>query len=131
MKRVRLAVYLHFIWATWDREPMIPESIERDLHRYVAAVCRDDGCDLLAIGGMPDHLHLLVRFTNTLSLADFMKHVKGGSSHFLGERLSHAFKWQEGYGVYSCDPRTLDAVIRYIRDQKRHHAEGTLHQEGD
>ena len=57
----KLCVAVHFVWATWDRQPLITPDIEQELRRYIGAVCWDDNCDLLAVGGMPDHVHLLVQ----------------------------------------------------------------------
>jgi REP element-mobilizing transposase RayT len=131
MRRNKLAVYLHFVWATWDRFPWITEEIEEDLYRYIVSVCQDDECEVLAIGGMPDHVHLLVRFSNTLSFAEFMKHVKGGSSRFFTEKTGKTFQWQANYGVFSVSARDKPKVIDYIRNQKQHHAEQTLWDEAE
>jgi REP element-mobilizing transposase RayT len=125
MKRRKLRVYVHFVWATWDRLPLIEEELERDLYRYIAAVCREKGCEALALGGMPDHLHLLVQLSNTVSLSELMQHVKGGSSRLLTEKRGN-FAWQGGYGAFSVSPRHKERVIAYIHNQKRHHAEQTL-----
>ena len=124
----KICTFLHFVWATHDRLPLITEDIERDLHRYISQVSQDDGCDVLAVGGMPDHIHLFVRMTNTHSLAELMKHVKGGSSRLISTKLKPGewFAWQGSYAVYSVEMRNRDRVIAYIQNQKQHHAEGTL-----
>ncbi len=123
-----IEVSLHFVWATWDRLPLVEPEIERDLYRYISKVCQDDDCDVLAIGGMPDHVHLLLMFGSTVSLADLMRHVKGGSSRFVSETLRPGqwFRWQASYGVFSVEPKNRDKLIAYIANQKQHHSEGTL-----
>jgi REP element-mobilizing transposase RayT len=128
MLQNKLCVAVHFVWATWDRQPLITPDIERELWRYIGAVCWDDHCDLLAIGGMPDHVHLLALLSNTITLADLMKHVKGGSSAFVSDKLKpHArFKWQGSYGAFSVSRPQIDKVVQYIANQKQHHAENTL-----
>ncbi|HZP82753.1 MAG TPA: IS200/IS605 family transposase [Chthonomonadaceae bacterium] len=133
MGQNKLRAFLHFIWATHDRLPLITEEIERDLYRYISAVCRDDQCEVLAIGGMPDHVHLLVGLSNTISLADLMKHVKGGSSRFVTQKLKPGewFAWQSSYAVFAVSPRDKKMVIGYIQNQKRHHAENTLWPEAE
>ena len=120
--------YLHFVWGTWDRLPLVTEDIERGVHRYISQVCNDDRCDVLAVGGMPDHVHLLVALPGTLGYSDLMKHVKGGSSRLVTEKLKPGewFAWQGHYGVTAVCPSHKDAVIRYILNQKQHHADGTL-----
>lgn len=133
MRRSRLNVPVHFVWATWDRLPLVTETVERRLYRYIEAVCRDDECELLAIGGMPDHVHLLVLLPATITLGQLMHDVKGGSSRFVSEQVLSGdwFAWQRGYGAFGVSPHDKQRVIRYIRNQKRHHADGTLWPEAE
>jgi len=128
MRRNKLEVFVHFVWATWDRLPLLMEEIERDVHRYISVVCADDGCQVLAIGGMPDHVHLLVKLSNTISLATLMKDVKGGSSPFVTEKLKAGdwFQWQGHYGAFSVRPKDVRPVIDYIQNQKARHGSGDL-----
>jgi len=127
-RRNKLCVYVHFVWATRDRLPLIQAEIERDLYRCIVTICQDNKCVVLAVGGMEDHIHLLVALPSTLSLAECMRHVKGGSSRFVTEMLKPGswFAWQENYGAFSVSAHHKDKVIAYILDQKRHHAEATL-----
>jgi putative transposase len=133
VRKNKLCVYVHFVWATWDRFPWITDEIERDLYRYISRVCEDDGCEVLAIGGTADHVHLLVSLPNTLTMADFMQHVKGGSSRFISQNLrpGETFQRQGSYGAFSVSPSDKEKVIRYIRHQKQHHADGTLWPEAE
>lgn len=133
MRRNKLSVFVHFVWATWDRLPLVTEEIKRDLYRYISTVCQDDKCEALAIGGMPDHVHLFVALSSTITLADLMRHVKGGSSRFVSERLKPGewFEWQGNYGAFSVSPRDKNRVIRYILYQKQHHADGKLWPESE
>ncbi len=121
-----LRLQVHFVWATWDRLPIIAAAWERRLHRQIAAIAEECHCEVLAVGGMPDHVHLLVMLPSTISVGDLMKRVKGGSSRFVSEALMPGewFAWQGSYGAtVVCD---RDKVIRYIANQKQHHADGTL-----
>ena len=113
MRRNKLEICLHFVWGTWDRLPLVTQDRERDIYRYIETVCKDDKCEVLAIGGMPDHIHLLVLFQNTLSVADLMNHVKGGSSRFVSEQLAPGqwFAWQGNYGAFSVSRRDRNLVI--------------------
>ena len=133
MLKNKLCVAVHFVWAIWDRQPLITEDIERNLYKYIEAVCDDDHCKVLAIGGMPDHVHLLVLISNTATMADLMKHVKGGSSRFVPKRLSPGawFAWQGSYGAFSVSRGSVPNIIAYIQNQKQHHAEGTLYPNAD
>jgi putative transposase len=133
MRRNKFAIFVHFVWTTHDRHPIIVPAIERDLHRYIASVCRDDRCEVLAVGGTPDHVHLLVSLSNTITVAQLMRDVKGGSSHFVSERLRPGewFQWQANYGALSVSPNARKQVMEYIHNQKAHHADGTLWPEAE
>ncbi len=128
MLKNKLCVAVHFVWATWDRQPLVTAEIEQELWRYIGAVCTDDECDILAIGGMPDHVHLLALLSNTTTIADLMKHVKGGSSRFVTQELKPGawFRRQGSYGAFSVSRPQIDTVANYIASQKQHHADGTL-----
>ncbi|MGI4791038.1 MAG: IS200/IS605 family transposase [Janthinobacterium lividum] len=128
MLKNKLCVAVHFVWATWDRQPLITEEIERDLWRYIEVACADDHCEVLAVGGMLDHVHLLALLSNTVTLADLMKHIKGGSSLFVSDELRPAawFKWQGSYGAFSVSGPDIDKIVHYIQNQRQHHTDGTL-----
>jgi len=128
MLKNKLCVCVHSVWATWDRNPLITGDIERGLYRYVKTVCGDDKCEVLAVGGMPDHIHLLVMLSSTVTLSDLMKHVKGGSSRAVSTALKPGvwFAWQGSYGAFSVSRRDIAKTVRYIECQRQHHAEGTL-----
>ena len=85
MKRRRsyLAVTLHLIWATRNRLPCITADIEQRLYDYFAATARNKSCDILAIGGVENHVHILLTLPATLRISDLLCDLKGGSSHFI------------------------------------------------
>ena len=128
MKRRRNKLYLfaHFVWATYDRLPLITEDIEREVFRYSEQVCRDNGCEVYAVGGMPDHIHLLVALPNTITVGELMQYVKGGSSRLISKTLKPraTFKWQRHYAGFGVSVRDKRKVIAYIENQKQHHADG-------
>jgi putative transposase len=121
-------VLVHFVWATWDRLPLIEPAIERDIHRSIVAICEDNGCPVLGIGGMPDHVHILVSLSNTMTMAKLMELAKGGSSRYITTVLHNLewFKWQGSYGAFSVSPHEKQKVINYINNQKAHHADRTI-----
>ena len=128
MRRNKLDVCLHFVWATWDRLPLVTEEIEREVYRCLEQACRDGKCEALAVGGMPDHVHLLLVIHNTVTIADLMSHIKGGSSRFVSEKLCPGewFAWQANYGCFSISRSHRQRLIDYIQNQKQHHADGDL-----
>jgi len=121
-------LYLHCIWATWDRLPLIAPDIETPLYAVMAAKCRELGCISLAIGGIDDHVHLLVRLSPMISVAQLVGQIKGASSHAATHtiRPDHFFKWQGSYGAFTISQRSIDQVYDYIQHQRKHHAEKTI-----
>ena len=121
-------LYYHFIWGTKNRLPLIESALEPDLYRVIAAKAQDMGGFVHAIGGMEDHVHLVVSLPPKLAPAKFIGDVKGNSSHYVNHVIKPDFEfyWQDEYGVVSFGERNLASVVRYIHQQKQHHAGGTL-----
>jgi putative transposase len=132
-RRNKLCVCLHFVWATKDRLPLVGEDIEREVYRCIRAICADMRCDCLAVGGMEDHVHLLVSLCSTVTLGQLMKEVKGGSSRMVSEDLNPGvwFAWQPNYAAFSVSRSHKARVVRYIDNQKQHHAAGSLWPEAE
>ena len=119
----------HFVWSTWDRVALLDGAIERHAYALIREECARLRCPVHALGGTTDHIHLLVTLPRTLCIADFTESVKGCSSRALNE--AHAselwvFKWQGGYGVHTVSIGHVRGVMRYVENQKQHHADGTL-----
>ena len=121
-------LYYHFIWGTKHRLPLIDSILEPGLYRAIAAKAQDMGGFVHAIGGMDDHVHLAVSIPPKIAPAKFIGDVKGNSSHFVNHVIKPDFEfyWQDEYGVLSFGERNLPSVVRYIQNQKQHHADGTL-----
>jgi len=121
-------LYYHFIWGTKNRLPLIDSTLEPELYRVIVAKAQKLEGFVHAIGGIEDHVHLGVSFPPKGSPAKFIGDVKGNSSHYVNHVIKPDFEfyWQDEYGVLSFGERNLASVVRYIHDQKQHHAEGTL-----
>ena len=128
MRRTRNVHFVHLVWATKNREPLLTPELERLAHRSIGGIAEELGCVVRALNGMPDHIHLLLWLPTPLSVAETMKRIKGGSSAFANDVHNHEirFRWQPGYSVSGVPPEGLDKVIAYIRNQKTHHANGDL-----
>ena len=126
MRKNKLALFLHLIWATWDRMPLITPEIERRLYRDIENEARQLGCTVLALNGMPDHVHLVVSIPTTITIAELVKQVKGVSSHFVNEVLGPEtkFKWQGHYGAFTVSRWDVDKIVNYVKGQKEHHRLG-------
>jgi putative transposase len=121
-------LYLHCVWSTWDRFPLITPVNEQAIYTSIRRKCQELKCDVLAIGGYDDHVHLLVRFPTTVSVAELMKEVKGASSHLVTHQIDvgEFFKWQGAYGAFTVSKDHVSKVKMYVERQKEHHAEKDL-----
>lgn len=126
-----IEIYLHFVWATWDRMPLIERAWERALWRELQSEVVKQNCKLLAMGGTDNHVHMLVKFRSTLTVAEFIKQVKGASSLFVNDTLHPTihFKWQGSYGAFSVGRAEVPGIVAYIKNQRAHHAKGTEDEE--
>lgn len=127
MSRSKSEIDLHFVWATYRRMRLIVPDWEQPLYACILAEAKRQGCEVLALGGMPDHIHLALAIPTKQSPATVMRCIKGVSSTFVRQRLAGGefFGWQDGYGVFSFYRAHRASVIGYIHRQKQHHAEGT------
>lgn len=118
-------VYVHCVWATWDRQPLLVPSVEGRVYGAICAKAQEMGCEVLAIGGDFDHVHVLIEIPPTISVSQFVQGVKGSSSHAMSHEIApgREFRWQGSYGAFSVSRTGLEKVAQYIRDQKTHHAE--------
>ncbi|NWJ97859.1 MAG: IS200/IS605 family transposase [Chloroflexi bacterium] len=122
-------VYYHVIWATKERQPFITAELEPELYGYITGKAQALGCILHAIGGIENHIHLAVSIPPKLSIAEFVKNIKGSSTYHLNHNLAHpigTFGWQYGYGVFSLGGKQLDHAVAYVKNQKTHHQEGSI-----
>lgn len=117
-------LFVHYVWATWDRNPLILPAFEARLYTSITAKCEELKRQSIAIGGDLDHMHLLVRVAPSISIAQLIKDVKGSSSHLMNHEIApeREFKWQGSYGAFTVSRNALPKAINYIRGQKGHHA---------
>ena len=116
-------VYLHIVFSTKYRTPLILPEIRADLYKYIGGVVQELGGIPLAISGVYDHIHILVSFPRDMTIADFIKRIKINSSIWIKSRgnFYKHFYWQSGYGVFSVSSYKRKIVENYIRNQEEHH----------
>ena len=121
-------LYYHFIWGTKNRLPLIDAEFESELYRAIAAKVKNMDGFVHAIGGIEDHVHIAVSVPPKVAPAKFIGDVKGNSSHYVNHIIKPDFEfyWQDEYGVLSFGEKNLSAIVKYILNQKQHHADGTL-----
>jgi REP element-mobilizing transposase RayT len=120
-------LFYHFVWGTKDREPLSAVQWERSLHNVIVAKAKSLGAFVYRAGGNDDHVHLVASVPPKLALSTFIGQVKGNSSHFVNHELdlNVPFAWQAEYGVLSFGGKSLDMVVKYVIEQRVHHAQGT------
>ena len=125
------SLHHHLIFATKNREPLITDDIQPRLFAYIGGILRAQGCALKAVGGMPDHVHLLVSLDKQVSMAETMRIVKANSSRWVHETFPtlSSFAWQAGYGAFAVSYSHLGRVKDYLERQVEHHRKVTFLEE--
>ena len=120
-------VYYHFVWATKKRDDYLTDLVWAELRRCIPEECRKLRVQVYALGGMADHVHIACSLPTSLSIADFMRLIKGGSANLINRRTPEesGVTWQSGYGVLTVSKEHLKAVVAYVENQPIHHADAT------
>lgn len=125
-------LHMHCIFSTKHRHHLILPEYEKRLWSYIIGIGDNKGTPVVAIGGVSDHLHVLVSLPTTVTVATAIKELKGCSSKWMNDKFFNStreFRWQSGYGAFCiCKPR-MDNVVRYIHNQKKHHERMTFKEE--
>jgi REP element-mobilizing transposase RayT len=124
-------VILHVIFSTRERRSLLDPATRPKLHAYLATVARNADCECYRAGGVADHVHLAIRLSRTLTVADLMENLKTASSKWLKTQSPDlaTFSWQRGYGCFSIGPTDLPSLCAYIDDQEKHHQKRTFQEE--
>jgi REP element-mobilizing transposase RayT len=122
---------LHCVFSTKGRRRLITADLQERLWPFLGGIAREQGFKALAIGGVEDHVHLLLSLPATLPIAKAIQLVKGASSKWVHDTFPkhRGFAWQEGYGAFSIGVSQVDATTKYIRSQAEHHRKTTFQEE--
>ena len=120
--------YVHVIFSTKDRRKTITKELQPRLWAYLSGIAKNHDMTIVALGGTEDHLHILFHLPPKLALAKAVLLLKSNSSKWMNEAGTD-FAWQEGYGAFSVSTSNLDSVVRYIRNQEKHHRKLTFEEE--
>ena len=126
-------IWIHAIWATKDRMPLIQLNVENQIYQFISDQLREQNCPVRIINRMPDHIHCLFLLSPQKTISDVVKQIKGSSSHFINQQelIPEKFSWQTGYAAYSVSESVVNKVFEYIQNQKIHHQKKTFQQEYD
>lgn len=124
-------LYVHYVIAVKGRENNISQKWEERLYLYIAAIVNNKGQKLIAINGMPDHIHILVWIKPTMLISDLARDIKASSSKFINESklVIGKFAWQKGFGGFTVSHSQLGVIHNYISNQKEHHKKTSFKEE--
>ncbi|WP_337866311.1 IS200/IS605 family transposase [Ignavibacterium sp.] len=117
-------IWIHIIFGTKDRFPLIDQSFEEQLYNHIRTLLENDfDCKVNVINGTADHIHILLLLNQNYSIAEIVKNIKGNSSHWINQNkfLKNKFAWQTGYGAFSVSESMIGDVRKYILNQKVRH----------
>ena len=126
-------IWIHAIWATKNRQPLIGSKIEKTVFDFMRKQFEELGCPVRIINGMPDHVHCLFLQNPQKTVTETIKQIKGSTSHFVNQNslTEERFSWQTGYACFSVSQSVVEKTFRYIQNQKPHHAKKTFQEEYD
>jgi REP element-mobilizing transposase RayT len=124
-------IYIHIVFAVKGRQCLISPEWEDRLYKYITGIVQNKEQKMLAINGMPDHIHFLIGMKPTCCISDLVREVKKSSNDFIKDNkyTKFRFNWQEGFGAFSNGHSQLDRVITYIKNQKKHHQKRSFKEE--
>lgn len=124
-------IYIQLVFAVRERACLIAPEWKADLFKYIAGILANRGQELIAIGGVADHIHILFGMLPSIALSDLVRDVKTSSGNFINEKrfVKGKFYWQEGFGAFSYSRAQIDAVAKYVMDQEKHHANRSFREE--
>ena len=116
-------VFVHIVFSVKNRKNMIPGEKKEELHKYINGVITGKNCKLIIVNSMPDHIHILAGLSPTISISDLVKAIKISTNKFINDNkwTKQTFKWQDGFGVFSCGRSQINKVYKYIQKQEEHH----------
>ncbi|HEY5824333.1 MAG TPA: IS200/IS605 family transposase [Cyclobacteriaceae bacterium] len=117
-------LYIQLVFAVKGRRNFISNQWEEELHKYITAVVQNDKHKLIAINGMPDHIHIFIGLNPAISISDLVKDIKRASNNWINDKgfVQGKFAWQGGFGAFSYSRSSVDSVCKYILNQKKHHS---------
>ena len=130
MPSTHTSLYFHLVFSTKNRLPLITGEWKEKMHAYLGGIVRNQKGVALAVGGVENHVHLLVSLNATHCLSDFMRELKASSSGWIHREIGlKNFAWQVGYGAFTVSPNNLERVKNYVLHQEEHHKKQTFEKE--
>lgn len=124
-------IYVHLVFSTKNRQPVIDDFIKDELFSYLGGICRNLECNSIQVGGYKDHVHILCLLSKKIALMKLLEEIKSNSSKWIKTKGTEFkdFYWQNGYGAFSVNPTEIEIVKKYIINQKEHHQKRSFQEE--
>lgn len=124
-------LYIQIVFAVKGRQNLISINWKDEIYKYITGIITNQKQKLIAINGMPDHIHILVGIKPDVSLSNLVRDIKSNSSKFINEKkwINGKFEWQTGFGAFSYSHSQLVNVVKYIENQEIHHKKKTFREE--
>ncbi len=124
-------LHVQIIFAVKYRAALINSKWETELYKYLTGIIQERGHKMLAINGMPDHIHIFIGLNPNESISNLVRETKKASTNFIKEKkfTKNKFQWQGGYGAFSYSHSAIDRVVKYVLNQKQHHKKKTFQSE--
>lgn len=124
-------IHIQLVFAVKGRSNMIQSSWEEELYQYITGIIQNNGHKLLAINGMPDHIHIFIGYRVSQPLPKLVETIKTDSNRFIKQKkfTQGQFAWQSGYGAFSYSRSQVNDVVRYVMNQKEHHSKTSFREE--
>jgi REP element-mobilizing transposase RayT len=124
------SLHCHIVFSTKNRQAWINRELQPRVYEYIGGILRNNSCALIAAGGMPDHVHLLVSLGRTVSVSEVVRLIKTNSSGWIHDELRlRDFQWQTGYGAFAVSYSNVEVVQQYLAKQEEHHRVRTFEDE--
>ena len=124
-------MYYHLVWSTKNRHPFITKENEETLYNYIGRITIEKKWHLLEIGGIYNHVHILLQKSPRYTISEVVRCIKSNSSTFMREKFNPNFAWQAGYSAFTVDKLSLLRLKKYILNQKQHHDAMSFEKEFD
>jgi REP element-mobilizing transposase RayT len=123
--------YVHLVFAPKNRQALIAKTWKDELEKYITGILQNRKHKLLAIGSMPDHIHILIGYNVNDLIPDLVEEIKTSTNNWIKDmRLSKfKFEWQRGYGAFTHSRMQIDTVVKYILNQEQHHKKKSFKEE--
>jgi len=123
-------LFLHLVWSTYKRTPFISKNIKPELYKYIGSLIKEKNSKLIAIGGIEDHVHILIKTEFFSDIPKLVRRIKSCTSTFMKKaKPSESFAWQVGYASFTVSPTALKRAIQYINNQEERHKNSRFEEE--